>query len=93
MQLRFRSYGMIALIICLVEIVGIWGTTAVLVQMPQKNYLWLVRPMATLYLVGFTSIPISVIGLVKDKRRILASLALALGIGNVLICGFRFIAV
>lgn len=85
-------YGRVALLTCLIELIGIWGTTAITAQMPQKDFYWLVRPMAVLYVAGLASIPVAVIGLLKDTRRAFALVALVLGLVNTLVCGIRFIA-
>ncbi len=88
---RSRFFGGFALAICLVELVGIWGTMAIAIQTRQHSYGWLVRPMAFLYVAGLASIPIAVVGLIKDTDRTLAFVAIPLGLINIFICVVPFI--
>jgi hypothetical protein len=93
MQWRSRLFGTIALIVCLIELVGIWGTVAILVLTRQQQHLdWMTRPIAVLYVAGLASIPIAVIGLVKDTHRALAFAALILGFANILVCVLPFVS-
>jgi len=41
---------------------------------------------AVLYLAGLLSIPVAIIGLFIDKRRLLALLALIFGVVNIVLC-------
>jgi hypothetical protein len=81
---------MLALIICLIELIGIWGTTAIVLHMPQRNWHWLERPMAVLYVAGLVAVPIAVVGLFKDSRRVLAAVSLVLGLANFFVCSIPF---
>lgn len=90
MQWRSRLYGAVALITCLVELIGIWGMTAIALHMPQKNWLWMERPLAVLYVAGLVAVPVAVIGLFRDSRRVLAVVALVLGFANVFVCSIPF---
>jgi len=89
---RCRAYGSVALMACLIELLGIWGTTAITAQLSTSSSYSLVRSMAWLYVAGLASIPIAVIGIFRDAQRTLARVALALGLINIVVCGIRFLA-
>lgn len=92
MRWRSRLFGSIPLIVCLIELVGIWGTVAILVLTRQQHLDWMIRPIALLYVAGLASIPIAVIGLLKDTHRTLAFAALVLGFANILVCVLPFVS-
>ena len=79
-----EKYGIVAFSVCLVELVGIWIPFALV--SPYTSAPWLVRMWAVLYLAGLLSIPVAIIGLFIDKRRLLALLALIFGIVNIVLC-------
>ena len=81
---RRMNYGIVAFLMCLVELVGIWIPFALV--SPYTSAPWLIRVWAVLYLTGLLSIPVSIIGLFRDKPRWLALFALIFGIVNILLC-------
>ncbi len=91
MQWRFRSFGGVALRMCLLELVAIWGTVMIVFHTPQHSFDGLIRPLAIVYVGGLISIPISVIGLLKDKDRTWSFVALVLGFANIFVCVVPFI--
>ena len=78
------KYGIVALSICLLELIGIWIPFAVVP--PTASAPWLVKIWGILYLAGLLSIPVAIIGLFKDKPRLVALFALILGIANIFLC-------
>ncbi len=85
--LKLRKYGCISLGISLVEILVIWGGTAMALATPQLNW----RPFRTVMICTYTfgfigSLLFSVVGLAGDSRRIPAALALATTVVNLVIC-------
>ena len=78
------KYGIVALLICLSELIGIWIPFAVVP--PTASAPWLIKIWGILYLAGLLSIPVAIIGLFKDKPRLFALFALILGIVNIFLC-------
>ena len=78
------KYGIVALLICLLELIGIWIPFAVVP--PTASAPWLTKTWGILYLAGLLSIPVAIIGLFKDKPRLFALFALILGIVNIFLC-------
>lgn len=78
------KYGIVALLICLLELIGIWIPFAVVP--PTASAPWLIKIWGILYLAGLLSIPVAIIGLFKDKPRLFALFALILGIVNIFLC-------
>ena len=78
------KYGIVALLICLLELIGIWIPFAVVP--PTASAPWLLKIWGILYLAGLLSIPVAIIGLFKDKPRLVALFALILGIVNIFLC-------
>ena len=85
------KYGLVAFSTCLVELIGIWIPFAVVLQHPTASAPWLLKVFGTLYLAGLLSIPVAIIGLFRDNRRLLAVFVLALGILNIFLCGLPLI--
>ena len=78
------KYGIVALLICLLELIGIWIPFAVVP--PTASAPRLLKIWGILYLAGLLSIPVAIIGLFKDKPRLVALFALILGIVNIFLC-------
>lgn len=91
---RFRAckYGFIALGISILEIILICGGLAVIDAMGLWGHapLWLRDAFGTVYMVGMLGLVLSVVGLIKDSRRIYAFLALILGLVSMAICSPLF---
>jgi hypothetical protein len=84
---RSQKYGCISLAVCLVEILIIWGGTTVALASPQLDWRWFRTVMIHTYgwgLIG--SLIFSIVGFARDSRRILAGLALAMAVVNLVIC-------
>jgi hypothetical protein len=86
-SLDLPKYGIVAFSTCLVELVGIWIPFAVVLQHPTASLPWLLKVFGILYLAGLLSIPVAILGLFRDERRLIAILALIFGITNIFLCG------
>jgi len=88
--LRFcqAQYGYTALGICIFELIIVWGGIAIFSHGSRLIApRWAQDGFALVYFVGLCSIVLSIIGLFRDKFRLIALFALALGIANVALCG------
>jgi hypothetical protein len=85
--LRLRAYGSISLAICLVEILIIWGGTGLALAAPQIDWRWFRTVMIYAYGLGFFgSFIFSIVGMAIDSRRVLAVVAMATSVVNLVIC-------
>ena len=91
MTLNWRAkFGTVALAICFIELIVIWGGTAVALNSPQYDWRWLEKPLSDVYVFGMVSIPLAIVGLFKDCPRRAALGALVFGLANLAICSLPF---
>jgi hypothetical protein len=83
---KLEKFGIVAFSICLVELVGIWVPVIYASHHRDLDWRWLASPLGDLYLAGFFAILIAIVGLFRDKRRLLAFLALIFGVLNIALC-------
>ncbi len=84
---RQAKYGYVALAICLLELVIVWGGAAAFHQGGKTIAPdWAQDAFVVAYIAGICSLILSVIGLFRDKLRLIPFLALLLGIVNTAIC-------
>lgn len=85
---RFRRYGSMSLAVSLVEVLIIWGVSAIVAPlMPQLDWQKFRSPMIYIYVLGFlASLISSIVGLLLDDRRMLAVFALVVAIVNLGVC-------
>jgi len=86
-----QKFGLAALSICAVELVGIWIPMAIVLRNPYASAPWLLPILGLLYLAGLLSIPVAIIGLFRDERRLLSLFALLFGVANIILCGVPLI--
>ena len=85
-----RFFGLAALVIALAEPAVIWTVTMMASHQPGRDWHWLESPMAVIYVVGLGAIPLAVIGLFKDGKRVPALAALVVALINVFVCALPF---
>lgn len=89
---RQAKYGYTALGICVLELTVVWGGIAIFTQGSRVIApRWAQDVFAAVYFVGLWSIVLSIIGLIKDRFRVIAMYALAIGTANLVLCGVALI--
>lgn len=84
---RYARCGYIALAICLLELVIVWGGIFVFHQGGRTIApVWAQDAFVLAYLAGVLSLPLSIVCLFLDKFRLIAFGALVLGVANMAIC-------
>ena len=69
-----------------VELAVVWGCVGVAFAFPNRDWHWLGGVIKYLVIAGLSSVVIAVIGLFRDPERLLAFLALLLGVFTAAIC-------
>ncbi len=72
--------------ISLVEFAVVWGSVGIAFAFPTHDWHWLGGVINCLVIAGLTSVVIAVIGIFRDPERVLAFLALLLGLFITAIC-------
>jgi hypothetical protein len=85
------KYGIVALSICPVELIGIWIPFFIVLQHPTASAPWLLKIFGILYFAGLLAIPVAIVGLIKDEPRWPALVALIFGIANIFLCAVPLI--
>ena len=83
---KSEKFGISALSICLVELFGIWAPVLYALRHPSSDWRWLERPLGFLYVAGVFSIGIAIVGLFRDRRRLIAFISLLFGVVNFVLC-------
>lgn len=84
---RYARCGYIALAICFLELVIVWGGILVFHQGGRTIApVWAQDAFVLAYFAGFCSLPVSIVGLFLDRFRLVAFVALLFGIVNVAVC-------
>ena len=68
-SVKSAKFGYLAIAVCLVEAMIIWGGRSVALALPNRDWRWLRNVMIVAYGLGFVaSLVLSLAGLVRDLR-------------------------
>ena len=93
-RLKQSKYGYIALLLLFMELLAIWGRMEIVYALgiwgnaPQS----LAYVFAFMYFGGWVAVALAALGLAKDSRRLVAGLALLLGIFSQVACSIVLLA-
>ena len=86
-------FGWVSLTVGILEVAIIWGSLGLVRATGLWGHapLWLEDVFAISYLAGWVAVAIAIAGLVKDTHRVVAALALLLGIVNAVLCALPLV--
>lgn len=85
-RIRAQRFACISFLISFAEVILVWGSIGIALSLPGQNWKWLGSVLQKVVVVGFSSIVIAIVGLFLDPERVLAFLALILGMLVLAIC-------